>query len=381
MIKNTKNHKDIRIFLEREDIIKEIASDMELLGCVGEAENKILGYLLTLSRKLETPLSGIVVSSSGAGKSKLVDTLQKLTPPEDLVFTSRLTPQSLYYMQKDFLKHKLLIIEERTGSELADYAIRTLQSKGMLNLAIPIKNQTKFFTVEGPVSILETTISYTLNVENISRCFIIHLDESEEQTKRIHEYQRLVKTEKSIGLKEKAKKVIEFHHNLQRALERMPVIIPYAEKLSFPTNTPSSRRDNQKFLTLIEAVTLLYQYQCKKIYKNGMTFIESTTKDYEVAYDIFRKSYKQSLFMSHPKARDLLGKIMKIEKGIFSRRDIARLCGWPIYKVRDNIRYLEDSGLIEIMKKHKGKEILYSLNNNIRLTKPEELEENPSSTS
>ena len=68
---------------------------MEFLGCVGEDANKILGYLLSLSRKLQEPLSGIVVSSSGAGKRKLVDTLQMLTPPEDVVFTSRLTPQSL----------------------------------------------------------------------------------------------------------------------------------------------------------------------------------------------------------------------------------------------------------------------------------------------
>jgi len=377
---DTKYTKQARHFLENADILERITKDMDALGYVGERENKILGYLISISRKLGEPLSGIVLSSSGAGKSKLVDTIELLTPPEDVIFASRLTPQSLYYMQKDFLKHKLLVVEERTGSELADYAIRTLQSKGRLALAAPIKNQTVFFEVMGPVSVLETTASFRINPENISRCFILHLDESEEQTDRVHRYQRFIKTHKAIRLKEAARGIMLFHHSMQRLLKREQIIIPYAEKLSFPIDNPSSRRDNQKFLTLIEAVTLLYQYQRKRIYKGERSFIESTPKDYEVAFRVFKKSYKNNIIFTHPKAALLLNKIRNMNKEMFSRRDIARFTAWPGYKVRDNIRYLEEAGIVEIVKKCKGKETLYRLNSEIKLTEPEELEEKHSST-
>jgi len=367
-------------FLKSADIIEQIVKDMEALGYVGERQNKILGYLIAISRKLDEPLSGIVVSPSGAGKSKLIDTIQALTLPEDVIFTSKLTPQSLYYMQKDFLEHKLLIIEERTGSELADYAIRTLQSKGSLTLATTAKSQTVFLKVEGPVSVLETTTSFRLNLENVSRCFILYLDESSQQTQAIHRYQRFLKTQKGFQLKDKAKAIVEFHHNMQSKLKAYPVIIPYAQKLSFPVNSPSSRRDNQKLLTLIEAITLLYQYQRKRLTKNSTTFLISSLEDYTIAYSLFKRSYKSSLILTHPKSDMLLKKISYMAKSTFSRKDIADYTGLAPYQVRDNIKYLEEAGLIEAIAKSRGKETLYKLNNHINLTKPEELKEYGSST-
>jgi len=363
-----------REFLENSDILDRVVKDMDILGYVGEKENKFLGYLITISRKLGEPLSGIAVSSSGAGKSKLVETLQLLTPPEDFVFISRLTPQALYYMPTDYLKHKLLIIEERSGSELADYAIRTLQSKGVLMLALPIKRQTVFFKVRGPVSVLETTTSCKLNLENISRCFILHLDESNEQTERIHKYQRFLKTEDGVHISKSTRKIISFHQELQRQLKEARVIIPYAEKLTFPSNAPILRRDNQKLLTLIEAVTLLYQYQRKVFNKEGTVYIESTLEDYKTAFNIFKAAYRNNSILIRPRAYMLYQNIARINKETFTRRDIAIMSGWPAHMVRDNIRYLEDSGLLEIIQKNKGKENLYKLNNAIELIKPEELE-------
>ncbi|NQT22994.1 MAG: hypothetical protein HQ579_06095, partial [Candidatus Omnitrophica bacterium] len=75
-----------------------------------------------------------------------------------------------------------------------------------------------------------------------------------------------------------------------------------------------------------------------------------------------------------------LNKIRNMNKEMFSRRDIARFTAWPGYKIRDNIRYLEEACILEIVKKCKGKETLYRLNSEIKLTEPEELEERRSST-
>jgi hypothetical protein len=64
---------------------------------VGEDVNKRLLYLVAISRKLDDPLSAIVMSGSGAGKSGLTEAIEKLCPPEDVVLLTRLTPQSGSY--------------------------------------------------------------------------------------------------------------------------------------------------------------------------------------------------------------------------------------------------------------------------------------------
>jgi DNA primase catalytic core len=82
-------------FLKREDLLDQVVCDIDSLGYVGEETNKRLLYLVAVSRKLDDPLSAIVMSGSGAGKSGLTEAIERLTPPEDVVLLTRLTPQSL----------------------------------------------------------------------------------------------------------------------------------------------------------------------------------------------------------------------------------------------------------------------------------------------
>ncbi|MGH9314366.1 MAG: toprim domain-containing protein, partial [Vicinamibacterales bacterium] len=177
--------------LRRPDLLDQVARDIDALGFVGEATNTRLLYLVAISRKLADPLSAIVLSQSGAGKSGLTEVLERLTPPDDVVLLTRLTPQSLYYLEPGFLDRKLVIVEERSGSMEADYSIRVLQSRKKLIAAAPIKDpqtgllKTKVFTVEARAAFLEATTASAVNHENATRCFELLMDESPEQTRRI----------------------------------------------------------------------------------------------------------------------------------------------------------------------------------------------------
>ena len=126
-------------FLKSPKLLQRITDDLTAIGYVGEDTNKQLAYLISTSRRLTKPLSGIIRSESGAGKSFLMECVAELTPPEEVYFFSRLTSQSLYYMGRDTLQHKLLIVDERDGSAESEYPIRTLQSRRKLTLAVPMK--------------------------------------------------------------------------------------------------------------------------------------------------------------------------------------------------------------------------------------------------
>jgi DNA primase catalytic core len=182
--------------LRSPDLLERTAADIELAGYVGEPRNKKLAYIIGTSRRLPKPLSAIFRAQSGCGKSFLMETVAELMPPEDVHYFSRLTPQALYYLEPDALTHKLLIVDERDGSEESEYPIRTLQTRRVLKLAVPIKDpnsgkiKTTVLEIHGPIAYMESTTDQHVNPENANRCFELYLDETEAQTRAIFAAQR-----------------------------------------------------------------------------------------------------------------------------------------------------------------------------------------------
>src|SRR5690606_34308853 len=77
--------------LREPKLLDRILEDFERAGVVGEATNKLVGYLAATSRKLEQPLAVVIQSSSAAGKSSLMDAVLELMPEEERVQYSAMT--------------------------------------------------------------------------------------------------------------------------------------------------------------------------------------------------------------------------------------------------------------------------------------------------
>jgi hypothetical protein len=335
-------------FLKRPDLLDQVARDIDALGYVGEETNKRLLYLVAVSRKLPDPLSAIVLSQSGAGKSGITEVIEKLTPPEDVVLLTRLTPQSLYYVEAGFLDQKLVIVEERYGSMEADYSIRVLQSRKKLIAAAPVKDpqtgnmKTKVFTVEARAAFIEATTASTVNHENATRCFELSMDESTEQTSRIHERQRLMRTERGLTLRKEAEAITRRHWNAQRLLEGLPVVIPFADRLTFPTAWMRTRRDHARFLNLIEVSAFLHQ--CQREHRGGV--IVAQVDDYAAAYALAGELLVDTLADLKAPLQKALTRIQKLcdeGRGTVSRREIREALSESDSTVR---RWLAD--LVEL---------------------------------
>jgi len=352
-------------FLKRPDLLDEISRDIDALGYVGEDTNKRLVYLVAVSRKLDDPLSAIVMSQSGAGKSGLTEVIEKLTPAEDMVLLTRLTPQSLYYVEPGFLDRKLIVVEERSGSVEADYSIRVLQSRKKLIAAAPIKDpttgnmRTKIFTVEARAAFIEATTAGSVNHENATRCFELSMDESPAQTQRIHERQRVMRMEEGLALRKQAESIARKHWNAQRLLEPLPVVIPFADRLTFPSSWMRTRRDHARFLNLIEVSAFLHQHQREQ--RNGA--IVASVADYATAYALAGEVLTETLGDLRKPLREALSRIqaMATAEGGVSRRDIREALALPDSTVRGwlaelvELEYLE----VESSKGGKGNKALY----------------------
>ena len=246
--------------LQDPQLLARITADYAACGLVGEETNKLVCYLACVSRLLPRPLSVLIQSSSAAGKTSLLEATLQFMPPEAQLRWSALSGQSLYYLGRDELKHKILAVAEEEGVSEASYALKLLQSEGRLSLAVATKEsetgrgRTEYYEVEGPVALLLTTTRDDGDGELANRCLTLSVNEQPQQTAAIHQRQRAAYTRD--GLASEAQVVRTRHQCAQRLLEPLGVVIPWADKLTFRTDQTRYRRDHAKYLSLIAALTL-----------------------------------------------------------------------------------------------------------------------------
>jgi hypothetical protein len=123
----------------------------------------------------------------------------------------------------------------------------------------------------------------------MSRVFLIGVDESIEQTKRIIQYQNQKASGKINSKEEQETKT--FIQKLIRIIEAKEVINPFAEKIQLPEEAHKIRRLNDLFQNFIKMVTLINQYQRKKAPSpSGNGALIAEIEDIETAIEIMFES-------------------------------------------------------------------------------------------
>jgi DNA primase len=355
--------------LKSPKLLDRLTEAYDEAGIAGEKNNLLAAYLACASRKLAKPLAVIIQSTSAAGKSTLMDAVLSFFPSEDQVKYSAMTGQSLYYLGETNLKHKILAIVEEEGAEKASYALKLLQSEGELTIASTGKDphsgrmETQEYHVEGPVAIVFTTTSIDIDEELMNRCLVLTVDESKEQTERIHELQREARTIEGILAQEKRKDIQKLLQNAQRLIQPFKIANPFARHLTFTSGRTRTRRDHEKYLTLIDTIALLHQHQRETIKHqvNGreVEMLPVTLEDIEAANKIAPEVLGRSLDELPPQTRTLLEKIkslvrekmaeQKLEQrySLFSRRELRDKTAWSHTQIRRHLeRLLELEHLI-----------------------------------
>ena len=279
--------KEAETFLQIENLLKKTNELIGQSGVVGDETNRLIMYLIFTSRKRTQPLHIVSLGSSGTGKTHLQEKIGELIPEEDKIELTTLSENAFYYFGQRELKNKLILIEDLDGAENVLYPLRELQSKKRISKTIAHKNtkgetRTLHLVVEGPVSVSGCTTQEYIYEDNANRSFLIYLDESKEQDKRIMEYQRKSSAGKINETEEQEAK--ELLQNCQRLLEPIKVINPYAELLNIPEEVLKPRRTNNHYLQFIEAVTFYHQCQREmKADEHGEAYIETTLEDIKTA--------------------------------------------------------------------------------------------------
>lgn len=364
-------------------LLDRLLADFHACGVVGEETNKLVGYLCTVSRKLDKPLAVIVQSTSAAGKSSLMDAVLAFVPEEERIQYSAMTGQALFYMTSTDIKHKVLAISEEEGASRAAYALKLLQSEGRLTIASPSKDpetgmlETKPYHVEGPVMIFMTTTAIDIDDEFLNRCLVLAVDENREQTRAIHQLQREAETLEGLIAKEERSHLLKLHQNAQRLLKPLYVVNPYARALTFPDTATRTRRDHTKYLALIRAIALVHQYQrdIKTTTHRGepKEYIEATLDDIEVGNRLAHDVLGRTLDELPPQTRRLLLLIEQMVSAAceklkmdrtdyrFSRREVREVTSWGDTQLRLHLDRLVDLEYVLVHRGGRGQSFVYEL--------------------
>jgi len=278
-------------FLKAEKLIQRINELIGKAGIIGEETNRILLFVIASSYKMNDTLHGLIQGSSGSGKTKLLKVISYLMPDEDVKRYTRVTDNSFYNQDEYFFVNKLICFEDLDGlKEDAQLAVRELQSNDILRTSTSVKDGSGKIggaerTVRGPIASLACTTKGEVYEDNVSRSFLIAVDESKEQTQRIINYQNEI----SAGLIDKTeqKKISAFLQNCMRMLKPYEVINPYANKIKLPEEAHKIRRLNELYQSFVKQIMLLNQYQRKQD-KQGRLITEK--EDLQTACDILFES-------------------------------------------------------------------------------------------
>jgi len=223
------------------------------------------------------------------------------------------------------------------------------------------------------VMIFLTTTAIDLDEELQNRCLTLAVDESAEQTQRIHRLQRERRTLAGLIAKAKRQEVLKKLRNAQRLLSPVDVLNPYAPSLTFATARTRNRRDHEKYLTLIDAIALLHQHQREtRTLPGGQRFIEVTLDDIALANQLAPEVLGRSLDELPPQTRRLLGYIRELVKkkgqaegakaaATFSRKELRETCGWSLTQVRVHLERLVELECLAIRHGRFGSQFLYEL--------------------
>jgi len=260
-------------------------------GVVGEQTNRLFLFIIATSYKMPDTLHALIQGSTGSGKTHLLERISRLIPPEDVKRFTRVTDSSFYNYGAYDLQHKLICLEDLDGmKEEAQLAFRELQSREMLSTSTTGQDEKGNLrsyekVVYGPIASLACTTRGEIYEDNMSRCFVIAVDETMEQTGRVIAYQNRKASGKIDAAGEQ--ETVGLLQGCIRLLQPYAVINPYADKVHLPQEAHKIRRLNELYQSFVRQVTLVHQYKRERDARGRLI---SRKEDLLVAADIMFES-------------------------------------------------------------------------------------------
>ncbi len=281
--------------LQHPALMEQTIKDLQNTGIQGEEANSMILYIAMTSGKCADPLSVICLAKSGTGKSYLMERVAGCIPEESKREHTQFTGNSFYYYKREEIRGKVFLIEDLDGAQEVMFPIRELQTKKRISKTVTMKDKdgrlrTVTLVVEGPVSVIGCTTKEQVYEDNANRSILIYLDSSREQDKKVMDYQKQLRAGITDHTREQA--VAQKLQHMQKALQPVKVINPYAPLIDLPQELFKPRRTLPLLLSFIEAITFYHQHQREPQAETttAEVYIETTPQDIAWGFTLLKET-------------------------------------------------------------------------------------------
>ena len=263
---------------------KNLLSDLQILmncaGVVGNENNRMILFLVYLSRKMNKGIHAIVQSDYNYLQHKI----SQLIPAEELIQISHLSDNALFYYNENELQNKIILVEDTINNRKKIMPLLSFYTHGYISKTTVQKNEnleleTFEKKVYGNVSIGISTVNEDAFKLYGNQSVVLHEDTGAMQDEKVLDYQR--KQSAGIITTYSENLFISRMQNIQRVLQPITVRNPYALELQLPQQIQQKQITNFQYLKLIEVITFLKQYQrtVKVDETTGEEYIETSLED------------------------------------------------------------------------------------------------------
>lgn len=378
--------------------IQDLAKIESILGEVvslynpkikGEENNIKFLFCACISKNLprDYRLHVIITSQSSGGKSNLINTLLEPFKEDVLDFTEYTSAfLNRHQSNMDGLIFKMEQMEKTNDKKQVSLAsMKFLLSEGKLRIGLVDKNEKgqqtpKTLEVNGIPVFISTSTNYNIDPETLNRTFLMQVDESEEQTKRIitHVLDKYSSINYNSEWENNLQKLYDISQTYKEVSKQFKgIYIPFADKIKelIPSVNLTMRRDLPKILNLTCVIAFLnftkrkkipfdggqYFYDNLKAHKMSSYYLLAEPDDFKQAIQIGGETIQQTLNKINSSSMDIYKIFMKLYNenplGGVTTSDLKTMTSLSQNRVGELLKQLYDMGFLRRDKE--GKEYRY----------------------
>lgn len=362
------NRREAIEFLKAPGLFLRLNEMIGKTGIVGEINTRLLLLIVASSYKCKDTLHALIQGSTGTGKTLLLRKVMDMIPEISRHVWTRVSDKSLYHAGEKY-KHSSIAIEDWDGLSIdVQYVIREMQTGKRLSCTITVKGAdgkmgNAEILAEGPIATLMCTTHGAVYEDNMSRCLLVAIDESEEQTERILDYQ--YRKDRGEINDEEEDNATQFIQNMVYILEPLEVVNPFAGKVKLPPSVHKIRRLNQLFQSFVKQITWWHQFQRKKDSKGKLI---TEKEDVHLAIDLLFETIilkvdelDGSLRQFFEQLKEYVLKQEEKEKYRFERRELRKELGVRKSQLHNYLQALSELEYIKQMGGYANKGFVYQI--------------------
>jgi len=336
---------------------------------VGEDVNIKLAILALASRlnlNRDFWIMGMIVQGeSSSGKSYFTDEL--LRPFKIMNRVEEFSRFTGAYLERKFkgrnMDETIFVIHELF--ENTPQQLHVSMSEGRLRVGLVDREtgEPAEYEFEGQPFLFSTTPLEAIKPDLRNRVITTSIDESDEQTRRIIDFETKLAADGMLGLilKDQAKTGAERLAAHLASLKPATVVVPWAEKLreALTFYSTNLRRDWKKLLALVQASALLFQADRRVEERDGVRVIYADRRDLENLIAVMPAFAQTIMSVSEAQRRvlDLMGTFSSTTSQLLHA---ALASGWKIsaQRLRAILNELETLGYV-VIRRDLGRENQY----------------------